>query len=235
MTSLFDSVGAPSELPVDLMSRGKRGVELLEFMAVGARAVADAAAVAEAGSVAEEEQAEVVLERERGVQLRVMLEAAREDAAMEARRLAVLEFEGRVKEERRGVERLMADFGEQRQGYFAKAEVAVVRLALSIAAKVLQREVLGDPMHLTSTVRAALSRIHDGSLAVMRVRPEEVEGWQRVFAEDGAGQIEVTGDKELRAGDCVLETTIGRVDLGAAAQLGEIERGFRELLERGGS
>jgi flagellar assembly protein FliH len=220
-------------MPVDLMSRGKRGVELLEFMAVGARAMEDAASVVDATE--EEERGEALLERERGVQMRAMLDAAREDASAEARRLAGLECEARIVQERRRVERLLSEFGEQRQGYFAQAEAAVVRLALSIAAKVLQREVVGDPMHLTATVRAALSRIQDGSLAVMRVRPEEIEGWQQVFAEDGTGKIEVAGDKAMRAGDCVLETTIGRVELGVMAQLGEIERGFRELLERGGS
>ncbi len=227
MTSLFDTIGA-NELPVDLMSSGGRGVTLLEFMAVGAKEVEDAAAAAEEEPAAEE------FVPDRGAQMRAMLDAAREEAAEETRRLLVAEYEERIRQERRRIERLLLEFGEERQRYFARVEAAVVRLAMYVAAKVLQREVSVDAMHLAATVRAALSRIQDGSTAVMRVRPEEVGVWEQAFSEESADRIEVAGDKTMRLGDCVLETTIGRVELGVVAQLGEIERGFRELLERAG-
>jgi flagellar assembly protein FliH len=233
MTSLFEAIGPWDEMPVDLVSRGRRGVELLEFMAVGARDMEDAAAAAEADVAGEAMRGETLQAAERAAQMRAMLDAAREDAAAETRSLVELEFEERMRLEKHRVERLLREFVEQRQTYFAQAEVAVVRLALSVASKVLQREVAADAMHLAATVRAALSRIQDGSVAVMRVRPEEVEGWLSVFAEECAGKVEIVGDKAIRPGDLILETTIGRVELGVAAQLGEIERGFRELLERG--
>ncbi len=226
MTSLFDHLET-NELPVDLMNPGGRGVSLLEFMAVGAKVVDDAAAAAE-------EEAGEELTPDRGAQMRAMLEAAREDAAAETRKILGEEYEERIRQERRRIERLMLEFGEQRQRYFVQVEAAVVRLAMYVAAKVLQREVSVDAMHLTATVRAALSRIQDGSTAVMRVRPEEVGVWEQVFSEEGANRVEVAGDKTMRLGDCALETTIGRVELGVVAQLGEIERGFRELLERAG-
>ena len=225
MTSLFDNE-VLSEVSVDLMNRGGRGVALLEFMAVGAQASEDAAAVAEDAADGEE--------LVRAAQMRVMLDSAREDAVSETRRVLGEEYEERVRRERRRVEGLLLEFGEQRRVYFTQAEAAVVRLALTVAAKILQREVTVDAMFLAATVRAALSRIQDGSSAVMRVRPEEVGIWEQVFAEEGANKVEVTGDRGLRLGDCVLETTIGTVELGVVAQLGEIERGFRELLERAG-
>ena len=48
----------------------------------------------------------------------------------------------------------------------------------------------------------------------MRVRPEEAGLWKRVFTEEGISRIEVVGDKALRLGDCVMETSLGRVELG---------------------
>jgi flagellar assembly protein FliH len=35
----------------------------------------------------------------------------------------------------------------------------------------------------------------------------------------------------MRTGECVLETNIGRVELGVSAQLAEIEKGFFDLLQ----
>jgi flagellar assembly protein FliH len=227
MTSLFDHV-EPNELPVDLLNPGVRGVSLLEFMSVGAAEMEDAAAAAEDEAGAEE------FTQDRGAQMRAMLDAAREDAAAETRKTLGTEYEARIGHERRRIERLLVEFAEQRQQYFTQVEAAVVRLALYVAAKVLHREVSVDAMHLAATVRVALSRIQDGSTAVMRVRPEEVGVWEQVFSEEGANRVEVAGDKAMRLGDCVLETTIGRVELGVVAQLGEIERGFRDLLEKAG-
>ncbi len=224
MTSLFERMDAAGEIPVELVQRGGRGVELLEFMAVGADEGVDAATAAEE-TVESEEMG-------RARQLRVMLDAAREEAVRETRRTLGEEYEARVKQERRRVEGFLLEFGEQRQVYFARVEGELVRLALMVAAKILQREVNVDAMHLAGTVKAALSRIQDGSTAVMRVRPEEIGVWEQVFAEDGGNRVEVVGDKTMRLGDCVLETTIGRVELGVLSQLGEIERGFRELLGR---
>ena len=232
MTLLFEPAGRDSEMPVDLVSRGRRGVELLEFMAVGARAMEDAAALEGTGvSEAQEETWEAEASE---AQMRAMVDAAREAAATETRREVELEFGDRLRQERHRVESALAEFGQQRQSYFRQAESVVVRLALSVAAKVLHREVVADGLHLAATVRAALSRIQDGTLAVMRVRPEEVESWQQVFTEECPGRVEVESDTSLRIGDLVLETTIGRVELGVVAQLGEIEREFRGMLERGG-
>ena len=41
---------------------------------------------------------------------------------------------------------------------------------------------------------------------------------------------ELVADSEMQEGDAVLETRLGRVDLGVRAQLKEIERGFFDLL-----
>jgi flagellar assembly protein FliH len=42
----------------------------------------------------------------------------------------------------------------------------------------------------------------------------------------------VVGDERLAAGECVLETNVGKVELGVSVQLEEIERGFFDLMEQ---
>ena len=36
----------------------------------------------------------------------------------------------------------------------------------------------------------------------------------------------------MKAGECVLETSVGKVELGVSAQLEEIEKGFFDLLQQ---
>ena len=227
MTSLFEH-DFHGDVPADLLGIGGRGVALLEFMAIGANTGEDGAAGTDASPLGNDG------ELDRAIQLRTMLDAAREDAAAETRQTLGEDFTERIRVERRRVERLLAEFEEQRRTYFVQAEAAVVELSLMVAAKILQREADADVMLLTATVRAALSRVQDGSSAIVRVRPEEAGVWEQVFADDGFNRIEIAGDKSLRLGDCVMETSLGRVELGVVAQLGEIERGFRELLARAG-
>ena len=44
--------------------------------------------------------------------------------------------------------------------------------------------------------------------------------------------LQIVGDERLRAGECVLETNVGKVELGVSAQLEEIERGFFDLMQQ---
>ena len=230
MTSLFERRTTGATLPVDLVSSGTRGVSLLEFMAADAER--EEAVLEDAGAASA--SAEELAARERAGQVRAMVEAARSEAEEAARRELEAFYSERVSAERGQVERVLREFAVERAWYFSEVEGEVVRLALALAAKVLAREVQADPTHLRAVARAALSRVQDGSQAVLRVRPEAVDAWRAALAGEGEGKVEVLEDLALGDGDCVVETSVGRVELGVAVQLGEIERGFRELLKRGG-
>ena len=104
----------------------------------------------------------------------------------------------------------------------------MVALALAVAKRVLQREVEADRMYLAATVRAALTRVSDGSRTALRVHPGEALDW----AEVGLADVDVVGDEGVRPGECVLETSLGRVELGMRAQMEEIELAFAGLRER---
>jgi flagellar assembly protein FliH len=67
---------------------------------------------------------------------------------------------------------------------------------------------------------------------VLRVPAGEVDRWQEVFAANQESALKLVGDERLGAGECVLETNVGRVELGVSAQLEEIERGFFDLLQQ---
>jgi flagellar assembly protein FliH len=160
------------------------------------------------------------------------LEAAR--AAGRAEALAELdgELRARVEGEREAMVRACAQFNAERARYFGEVEGEVVRLALAIAERVLHRESKMDPMLLTASVRLALEKVAGETGTVLRVPAATQDQWRALFGEGADRAAEVVGDEKLGAGECVMETTVGRVELGVAVQLEEIEKGFFDLLQK---
>ncbi|HWW23424.1 MAG TPA: FliH/SctL family protein [Edaphobacter sp.] len=174
--------------------------------------------------MAERVTAEMRLEAE-ALEIQARIEAARKESREKAREEWEDELEKRVAEERSRVDRVCEEFVQERQKYFADVEAEVVRLALAIAARVLHREAKIDPLLLAGVVRVALEKVAEGSATVLRVPVEEVEMWRGVASS-------VEGDVRMKPGECVLETSVGKVELGVSAQLEEIERGFFDLLQQ---
>jgi flagellar assembly protein FliH len=160
------------------------------------------------------------------------MDAARADARVEARTEWETELSERVAEERGMVVRACEEFARERVKYFAGVEAEVVKLALAIAARVLHREAQVDSMLLTAAVRVALEKVAEDSAVVLRVPVEDVERWRGVVARESESAVRLVGDEKLGAGECVLDTSVGRVELGVGAQLAEIERGFFDLLQQ---
>lgn len=160
------------------------------------------------------------------------LEAAKAEARMEARREWEEELEERVAIERVRVKYVCEEFGKERARYFAGIEAEVVKLALAIAARILHREARLDPLLLSATVRVALEKVADKSTTTLRVPSVELESWKEVFTTEEKSELQLVGDERLEIGECILETNVGRVELGVSAQLEEIEKGFFDLLQQ---
>ena len=160
------------------------------------------------------------------------LEEARRLARLLARRDFDQELSQRMAEERAMVLKACVDFERERTRYFAAVETQVVKLALAIAARVLHREARMDPLLLAGAVRVALEKVEEESETRLRVPLNEVALWRAEFEAGSAGRVRIIGDETKARGECVLETSVGTVELGIAAQLGEIERGFFDLMQR---
>lgn len=164
-------------------------------------------------------------------ELQALLAKTREDAihATEARLAG--EQRAAAARERERVSGAIDRFLEESKGYYARVETEVVRLALSIAAKILHREAQVDPMLVGALVQIAVSQLKENTAVQVRVAPEAAEKWRTHFA--GAAQwavVTVVEDAQLEAGDCVLETELGSANFSLAAQLKEVEQGFFDIL-----
>jgi flagellar assembly protein FliH len=175
----------------------------------------------------------------REAMLRVSVDAARQEGFLEGERegrsalRAELELQAnlQVARERQLVAEAVEQFRGTRDRYFTEVEQEVVKLALAIAARVLHREAQLDPLLLAGAVRVALERMADRSGVVLRVAGGDVEAWERgLLSIQPHERPSVVEDAQMQRGECVLETTMGTVELGVKVQLEEIEKGFFDLL-----
>lgn len=166
------------------------------------------------------------------MEMQAQVEGGRREARADARREWEEELERRIAEERAQVVRACEEFGQECVRYFAAIETEVVKLALAIAARVLHREVKMDPLLLAGVVRVALDKVTEDRAVVLRVPAGTVEMWRGALMERKVVDVELVGDERMERGECVLETSVGKVELGLSAQLEEIEKGFFDLLQQ---
>jgi flagellar assembly protein FliH len=225
--------GGDVGMPVRLLGGGRREVSRLEFFPLGQPEVVARVEVDGAAVLLKEEVAALDEQlRSQAEQMSADMEMARNEARAEARLEWEQELENRVAAERRAVLKVCEEFARERARYFAGVEAEVVKLALAIAARVLHREVKLDPLLLMGVVRVALEKVAEDSATVLRVPEDAAETWREVFAASPESSLQIVGDERLAAGECVLETNVGRVELGVSTQLEEIERGFFDLIQQ---
>ncbi len=160
-------------------------------------------------------------------------EAARKQAFQEGVAQANANAAQAIEQERLALCQALADFAVQRKDYFRRIESQAVRLALSIARKILHREAQIDPLLLAGVVRVALEGVQRGSKLVLHTSPGSVRSWAEFCAKNLAGDrtVDVVADERLTNHQCVLEAEVGSTEIGLDAQLHEIESGFFDLLQ----
>jgi flagellar assembly protein FliH len=234
--------GVIARLPLDAPRATWRGTDNVSRLRFETLEMADANNVeriavrpgaAEAGTYLKEQISALEAQmRFQSETAREEVETARRAGRQDAMDECADEFEERLKTEQEKILQLCTDFTKERQRYFALVEGEVVKLALAIASRVLHREAKMDPMMLASAVRVALERVQEDSGVVLRVPAEDEAMWREVTGVGDRAQVQLVADERMAAGECVLETNVGKVELGVSAQLEEIEKGFFDLLQR---
>ena len=114
-------------------------------------------------------------------------------------------------------------------------ESDLVELALSVAEKVIAREVQTTPEIVVNVVRAALAEVHDATELRIRVNPEDyalVEPrWQEMLPRSVAQHSELLADDLVERGGCAVETRIGYVDGQLKTRLNQIVTSFQAVLD----
>ena len=114
-----------------------------------------------------------------------------------------------------------------REQMAAHAEQDLVRLALEIAKKVVQREVRVDHEIVMTLARIALGRLHSRANATVRLHPEDYAYvWSHRERLTSEGAVELVEDRSIGLGGCIVQSEMGEIDARIEQQFAEIEQEF---------
>jgi flagellar assembly protein FliH len=127
----------------------------------------------------------------------------------------------------------LAELSSLRSGIRKDAEGDLLKLSISVARRVLHRELTLDPESIEGLIRIALEKLESRELCRVRVHPDQ-EPAIRASLERFANsrKVELIPDPSMQCGDVLFETAHGNIDASIEAQLREIERGFADRLGR---
>ncbi len=106
----------------------------------------------------------------------------------------------------------------------------LVDLSLSIARRILHRELSVDPGALEGLVGAALRNLPGQEICRILVHPELEACTRQALAGEGRSGLTLIADGTLERGAILLETGRGRLDASLETQLAEIGRGLADRL-----
>ncbi len=214
---------------------GDADVRAIEWR-VGGAAPARAARVDHAGVEAAAAHAAHAAGREREMEAaasqQVYQSAYREGAAA-AEAAAKAQAQARVEPVLAGLSGVIAELAALRRKLRAEAEEDTVRLAIAIARRVLYRELACDSEALLGLVKAAFQKCNARETHRLRLSPQDAETVRENRARMNLPPaVEIVSDDGLARGSAIFETSRGDLDTSIDTQLGEIERGFTDVMKR---
>jgi len=132
-----------------------------------------------------------------------------------------------------GVAQALQSLAAFREEIREQATQELVQLAISIAARVIHREISIDPDALAGLVKAAFLKLQSRELNRVRMHPALEALVRKTLEECGSPKnLVLAPDPALSPGDVFFETSQGILDASVETQLREIERGLSDRLER---
>lgn len=124
----------------------------------------------------------------------------------------------------RRVAQTIEELGGLRQSLIQETEREMVQLALTLARRVVHREVTLDPELAAALAHVALERLGTTTPATIRLNPEDYT----IVAQDGArwgtATVTVVPDPSISRGGCLVESAFGSVDATIEQQFDELSR-----------
>ncbi len=129
---------------------------------------------------------------------------------------------------KRLVQAILSGFARQRRELLGELQPHVVRIAVEVARRIVQRELRTDPGMVTRTVRSALEQVAVASTTRVRVNPLDAQVLQTTIREivpapDEAAALEIIPDGSIERGGCVVESDRGIVDARLRTQFDEVQ------------
>lgn len=127
--------------------------------------------------------------------------------------------------------RAAGEMAESRARFMETLEPQLIRLAVLLAQRILEREVKMDPGVIATTARAALAYVLDAERVVLRINPMDLDTMRSRRADllvqfDRIATIELAADPEIASGGCIASTPALEIDARISEQLASMMKGM---------
>jgi flagellar assembly protein FliH len=128
---------------------------------------------------------------------------------------------------KRGVE-LLNEYARmlqaERKEMLERYEQSAVKLAFTLAEKVIGQELETDPKAVAQIARNAIAQVTDAQQLTLRVNPQDAEYLKSMQADlmtllSSNAQLDIRGDQSVRRGGCLVESEQGTLDARIESQL----------------
>jgi flagellar assembly protein FliH len=161
------------------------------------------------------------------------LDQARREAYAEGLAAGRQQSEEQFRPAAQGLADTLASLARLRESVREETIQDLVRLAISIAARVIHREVAVDPDALAGLIQAAFTKLQSREINRVRMHPTLEVLVRKLLEQAGAPKnMVLTPDPSLKPAEVFFETSQGILDASVETQLREIERGLIDKLER---
>lgn len=190
----------------------------------------DSSAELEASQIlaAAESEAQQLLANARNAALQIENQA-REAGLGEAQEIIEKQLQLEVADLRSQLVRSLDELEQLYAAIATRVEKDLVRLAIEIARKIVNRAVNTDPDVAITLARVALERLHPRAVATVRVNPEDFN-WVSEHKQQLGNYctIDLVADPSIARGGCLVQSEHGDVDARIDQQFAAVERGFFE-------
>jgi flagellar assembly protein FliH len=125
----------------------------------------------------------------------------------------------------RRVAQTLDDLAQLRRTIIRQTERELVELALTLARRVVAREIALDPALVAAMAHVALQRLGESTPASIKLHPED---YATICAQRGehweGAQVTIVPDAAVPRGGCLVESDFGTIDGSLEAQFDEMAR-----------
>lgn len=174
---------------------------------------------------AREEAARIITRAEQDAQM--IAEAAEEKGRQNVREAIREEVAGEVAEIRANLAQAIDDLDSLQGEITARVETELVEFALSIARKIVRREVTIDREVALTLVKVSLEKLQNRTLAQIHLHPDDLAYVRSKREQLGAhNSLELVEDPTISPGGCLVHTETGDIDARIESQFEEIAHGL---------
>jgi flagellar assembly protein FliH len=160
-------------------------------------------------------------------QLQQHYEKGYADGQKSAYEIMEREYNEKLAKKFESVTEIVAEFDKTVAEYDKTFEKIIINIALIIAEKIVQRELLQAPI-IDSVLKESLKRVIGSNRILVRLHPNDLEIINQdsgnLFLDDSFSKIKFESDERIERGGCFIETEIGNVDARISSQFNEMKK-----------